>query len=149
MGWLASAKYGSVITMQRFQAIFLIALMLALPLALLADARSGAMGMCDGYCCLPHGHHAAQMPQVNQRTSEEKPADGMSCHHGAATHPLNCTMKSNNHGMDYSILAPLAPTNLSSRVKLLTPVAARRAFVEISQQASSGYLSAPFEPPRA
>ena len=135
--------------MQRFQAIFVIALMLALPLALLTDARSGAMGMCDGYCCLPHGHHAAQMPQASQRAGQEKPAEGMSCHHGEATHPLNCTMKSNSHAMDYGVLAPLAPTNLSSLVKLAKPVDSRDAPIEISRQAASGHLSAPFEPPRA
>ena len=135
--------------MQRFQAIFVIALMLALPLALLTDARSGGMGMCDGYCCLPHGHHATQMPQANRQAGQEKPAEEMSCHHGGSNHPLNCMMKSNNHAMNYGILAPLGPTNLSSRVKLLMPVAARRAFVEVSQKASTGYLSAPFQPPRA
>jgi hypothetical protein len=135
--------------MQRFQAIFVISLMLALPLALLTDARSGGMGMCDGYCCLPHGHHAAQMPQANRQASQEKPAEEMSCHHGESTHPLNCTMKSNNHAMEYGILAPLAPTNLSSLVILATPVVSRRVPVEFSQEATSGDLSTPFEPPRA
>jgi hypothetical protein len=134
--------------MRRAEAIFLIALLLALPLALLTGGGS-APSMCDAYCCLPHAHHSAQMQQPSHQMGNDKSSEEMSCHRGAAGHFLDCSMKSNSRGMDYSILTPLAPTNLSSSAALLLLLASRRVFVEFSQDTASGYLSAPFEPPRA
>jgi hypothetical protein len=134
--------------MRRAETIFLIAVLLALPLALLAGGGS-ANGMCDGYCCLPHGHYIAPMQMPNHSMGEEKPSEGMACHRGALGHFSDCSMNSNSSGTDYSILAPLAPTNLSSAAIHLLPVTSRRASAELSQDTISAYLSAPFEPPRA
>jgi hypothetical protein len=141
-------KYGSVITMRRAEAIFLIAVLLALPLTLLVGGSS-ASGMCDGYCCLPHGHHMAQMQMANHSMGEGKSSEGMSCHRGAAVHLMDCTMKSNSRGMDYTILAPVPPTNMSASAAPVLPVVSRQVSIAISQESNSGFLSAPFEPPRA
>lgn len=126
----------------------MIAALLALPLALLADGGSAA-AMCNGYCCLPHGGHAAQMQMANGAMSEEKTDEGMACHRGALGHFLDCSMKSSSRGTDYSILAPLPPTNLSSATALLLALVSGRATCEIVQDAMAGFSSAPLEPPRA
>lgn len=125
----------------------LIAALLALPLALLGSGSSN--GMCDGFCCLPHGHHMAQMQMPNHSIAEEKPAEGMSCHRDALGHFSNCMMKSGSREMDYTILAPLPPTNLPSSASLVLPVVSRQVSVVISQDLAPGFLSAPFNPPRA
>jgi hypothetical protein len=130
--------------MRRAEVIFAIVVLLGLPLTLLAGIGANGMSMCDRACCLPHARHAAQVRTL----SEEKTTEGMSCHHGEAGDFLNCTMKSNSRGVDYTILAPLPPTNLSSSATLVLPVASRRVAFHISQDSNSGFLSAPFEPPR-
>jgi hypothetical protein len=144
---MAPAKYDSVMTMRRVEAILLIAALLALPLALLGSGSSN--GMCDNYCCLLHGHHMAQTQIPNYSMDEEKPGEGMACHRGALGVFSNCSMKSNSHEMDYTILAPLPPTNLSSTATLVLPVVSRQISVVSSQSPNSGFISIPFEPPRA
>lgn len=142
---MAPIKYDSVMMMRRAEAIFVIAVLLALPLTLLGNGSSN--GMCDNYCCLPHGHHMAQMQMPIM--GEEKPSEGMACHRGALGTFSNCSMKSNSRGMDYTILAPLPPTNMYASAVLVLPVISRQALVAISQAPNSGFLLIPFEPPRA
>jgi len=133
--------------MRRAEAILLIAVLLALPLTLLGNGASN--GMCDNYCCLRHGHHnMAQMQMPNHSIGEEKPIEEMACHRGALGHFSECSMKSNSRGMDFTILAPLPPTNMASSMGLVMPVLSRHAPVVFSQAPNSGFLSIPFEPPR-
>jgi len=134
--------------MRRAGSIFLIAALLALPFELLPDTGAGAMA-CNGYCCLPHSGHAMHMGQQASQMGAEKPGEGMSCHRGAAGILFNCGMKSDGRGSHYALFAPLPPAHLSAAATLLLPVASRRAPQAFSQLASSGYLSARFEPPRA
>jgi hypothetical protein len=140
-------KYGSVLTMRRAEAILLIAVLLALPIALLGSGSPN--GMCDGYCCLPHGHHMARIQMPTHSIGEEKASGGMACHRGALGHFSECSMKSNSRGMDYTILAPLPPTNLSASSALVLPVISRQVSLAIMQDSIPGFHSAPFEPPRA
>jgi hypothetical protein len=133
--------------MRRAESIFLIALLLALPLAMLTDGDASSMA-CNGYCCLPHSGHAMHMGQQASQIGGEKPSEGMSCHHGAAGILFNCGMKSDSRGSRYALFAPLPPAQLSATATLLQPVASRRSPLTFSQVASSGYLSARFEPPR-
>lgn len=133
--------------MRRAEAILLITVLLALPLALLGNGSYN--GMCNNYCCLPHGHHMAQMQMPNHSMGEEKPSEGMACHRGDLGTFSNCSMKSNSREMDYTILAPLPPTNMSASAVLVLPVISRQALVAITQTANSGFLLIPFEPPRA
>jgi|HubBroStandDraft_6_1064221.scaffolds.fasta_scaffold54402_2 hypothetical protein len=134
--------------MRRAGSIFLIAVLLALPLAMLTDGDPGSMA-CNGFCCLPHSGHAMHMDQQASQMGGEKPGEGMSCHHAAAGILFNCGMKSDSRGSHYALFAPLPPAHLSAATALLQPVASRRAPLAFSQVASSGYLSPRFEPPRA
>jgi hypothetical protein len=144
---MAAFDCDSLLPMKRAEAILLIAVLLVLPLTLLGSGSSN--GMCDGFCCLPHGHHMAQMQMPDHSMGEEKAADGMACHRDALGHFSNCMMKSGSREMDYTILAPLPPTNLSSSASLVLPVVSRRVSVPIMRDSPPGFLSTPFEPPRA
>jgi hypothetical protein len=73
----------------------------------------------------------------------------MDCHHGKAGHAMFCSMKAGHQLMDFGFLAPLAPTTLSSSVILVLPVPARAKITQGGVVASSGFPSAPFEPPRS
>jgi hypothetical protein len=94
--------------MRRAQAILVILALLAAPLALLARSAAGSMSGCAGMCCPIHGSHAA-------RVLHEK----MLCHHGEAGHFFECAITPGHHGIDYGLIAPLAPTapSLASSIK--------------------------------
>jgi hypothetical protein len=134
--------------MRRAETVFLIVVLLALPLALLADGGS-TVGVCSGYCCLTHAPHSAPAHHSNIQMGEEKSGEGMSCHHGDMDRLLDCSMKSDGRGMDYTVLAPLAPAQTSSSARLTTPVISRGSPQPAIVAPESGFLANPFQPPRA
>jgi hypothetical protein len=113
--------------MRRTQAIFVIVALLTVPLAPIAwgmacEASSSSPMMC----CLPHTSHSQQ----------GKP---MACH---------CPVKSGKQLPDVGLIAPIPLATLAARVKFLAPEDIRRIFFAFSQSYASGFLPAPFEPPR-
>jgi hypothetical protein len=122
--------------MRRAQAILLITALLAAPLALLARAIPGDQAACNRTCCFPRGQHSFEQ------------AKRMSCHHGAAGHALDCTVRSDRQP-DYGFIAPIAPTFPASHVELVAPDLTGLLSRPQAESPSSGFLAAPFEPPRA
>ena len=129
------------LAMQRAQAILLVLVLFATPLALLARASFGLGSACNNLCCLRHGAHAGH--------ASDSKESAMSCHHGEAGHLMFCSMKAGHHLMDFGFLAPLAPTAPSSLVGLVLPVPARNAIAQSMDPLASGFFAAPFEPPRS
>jgi len=130
---------------RRTQAILVIVALLATPLALLARGIAGDMSECDRYCCLSHRHHTSH-PQPAKTTAEER---GMSCHHEANSKTCLCLMRSGQTQMDFGFLAPLPPTHASDLVRIAGPASSRVQFTERAGTSLSGFLTAPFEPPRS
>jgi hypothetical protein len=126
--------------MRRTQAIFVIVALLASPIALLARGMAGDSGECDHLCCLRHSSHI---------TAKRSLSEGMICHRGAASHKCDCAMESGQKSMDYGLLAPIVPTAPSAILSIQNPEVSREHFAQILEQVSSGFLSLPFEPPRA
>jgi len=126
-----------LVIMRRAQAILIIVALLATPLALLARSSAGGMSGCTGMCCPTHGTHAA-------RVLHEK----MLCHHGNLGHVLECTMTSRHHGVDYSLIVPVAPTAPSTIAFVGIPDVSRAVPAQLYEVASFGFLSTPFKPPR-
>ena len=135
------------LAMRQVQAIFVVVALLAMPLALLARALDPGMPDCDGMCCLPHGsHHHA--PARN--SSPEPPKDDMACHHGAAGHMMECSMRSGEQSMDYGLFAPFPPGRTSSLAFIDRPKVARFADSQFpAGNLSAGFLAGPFQPPRS
>jgi len=134
-------------TMRRVHAILVIVALLATPLALLARAVEPGMPDCNGMCCLPHGSHH-HSPARN--SSPEPSKDDMACHHGAAGHMMECSMKSGQQRMDYGLSAPFPPSRISSLTFIDRPKVSR--FVNSQFPAgnlSAGFLAGPFQPPRS
>lgn len=73
----------------------------------------------------------------------------MQCHHGEAGQAMDCAMRSGHPGMDFGLLAPLAPATPSQFDRITAPSASRRTFTFPRATTTVGFLSAPFEPPRA
>lgn len=140
VGWRTEKKQ-----MRRAQSIFAMLVLLAMPLALLADAGRGMPGACNRYCCMPHGRHATSAVE----TSSAKAADGMSCHHSAPAKSAKCTMQPNGRLADFGAFAPLPPTKPELRVALIGPKSSRQHTARLSESLSAGFLSEPFDPPRA
>jgi hypothetical protein len=113
--------------MRRLQAILAIAVLLALPLAPLAWSMACEASAAPMMCCLPHGAHS----------QGGKP---MYCH---------CAGKSQSHPPDVGLVAPIPPVTISALAKILAPADARVSLSAFSQSGAAGFLSAPFEPPRA
>jgi hypothetical protein len=132
--------------MRRAQAILVIVVLLATPLALLARASDSGMADCNGMCCLPHGghHHSpAQAP------SQQPPKDDMDCHHGAAGHMMECSMSSGQH-MDYGLVAPFPPAQTSALASLDQPKMSRFTNSQFrGGHLAAGFLAGPFQPPRS
>ncbi|MGA7841547.1 MAG: hypothetical protein WBS17_02840 [Candidatus Acidiferrales bacterium] len=133
--------------MRRVQAILVIVALLATPLALLARAVDPGMPDCDGMCCLPHGsHHHAPA-----RNSSPQPSNGdMACHHGAAGHLMDCSMKSDGQRMDYGLSAPFPPAQTSALAFIDRPKVSRFSNSQFpADDLSAGFLAGPFQPPRS
>jgi hypothetical protein len=123
--------------MRRAQAILVIVALFATPLALLARSAEGSMSGCAGMCCPTHGSHAA-------RALHEK----MLCHHGEAGHFIECTMTPGHHGLDYGLIAPVAPTTPSAIAFIGAPDVNRAIASQYGELANSGFLPTPLQPPR-
>ncbi|HSY58660.1 MAG TPA: hypothetical protein VK795_03820 [Terriglobales bacterium] len=131
--------------MRRTQAIVVVLVLLASPLSLLARASFGMDGDCNNLCCLIHGSHAGHAHMVTPKT----PDKDMACHHGEAGHAIECTMKARHSGPDFGFFAPIAPTTPSALVTVTSPSPSRTGFTRPNELIISGFLEAPFEPPRS
>jgi len=133
--------------MRRVQAILVIVALLATPLALSARAVDPGMPDCNGMCCLPHGgHHHA--PARNEPPGSEP--DGMACHHGAAGHMMECSMRSGEQRTDYGLLAPFPPGRTSSLTFIDQPKVSSFGDSQFpAGNLSAGFLAGPFQPPRS
>jgi hypothetical protein len=142
----ARAAVVEFLAMRRVHAILVIVALLATPLALLARAVDPGMPDCNGMCCLPHGsHHHA--PARN--SSPEPSKDDMACHHGAAGHMIECSMRSGEERMDYGLLAPFPPAQTSALVYIDRPKVSRIGNSQFpAGNLSAGFLAGPFQPPR-
>jgi hypothetical protein len=125
--------------MRRAQAIFVVLMLAALPLVMLA--QTGETPACDGMCCMRHTAHAPGSSGASQ-------PEGMSCHHGVAIHILECGMHSKQQHPQAALLAPLPPTMLCGSAALPMPKLNQRLFAQSTQSIFPGFLSIPFEPPR-
>jgi hypothetical protein len=134
--------------MRRAQAILVIIALLATPLALLARAIDPGMPDCNGMCCLPrHSHHS---PTTATNPSSESQQDAMACHHGAAGHMMECSMKSGQPRMDYGLVAPFPPARTSALASLNIPKIKRHAGLQLpAANSPAGFLASPFQPPRS
>ncbi len=119
------------LAMQRAQAILLVLVLFATPLALLARASSGLGSACNNLCCLRHGSHAGHAPESQEGTYGLPSRE--------AGHAMFCSMKAGRQLMDFGFLAPLAPTAPSSSVSLVLPVPARARSLSHDAAAYSGF----------
>ena len=131
--------------MRRLQAIVIVLALLASPLSLLARASFGMGSDCNNLCCLPHGPHTAHSHAAAAKAAET----GMACHHGETGHATECTMKAGHLGMAYGLLAPIAPTTPSAFVRIALPAPSRATVGQSTQFPATGFVAAPFEPPRS
>jgi hypothetical protein len=133
--------------MRRIQAIIVIVALLATPLALLARAVEPGMPDCNGMCCLPHGAHH-HSPAQDSSPAPQK--DDMACHHGAAGHMMECSMKSGQQRMDYGLSVPFPPAQTSAVAYIDRPKVSRFANSQFpAGNLSAGFLAGPFQPPRS
>jgi hypothetical protein len=113
--------------MRRTNAILAIVALLTVPLAPIAWGMACEASSAPMMCCLPHGSHS-------------QPGKPMMCH---------CPGKSGKHLPDVGLIAPIPPATVSALVRVNAPEHARGVLVAFSQPTASGFLPAPFEPPRA
>jgi len=150
-GWRVYLSLGAIVVeflaMRRVHAILVIVALLATPLALLARAVEPGMPDCNGMCCLPHGSHH----HSPARNSLLEPQSGdMACHHGAAGHMMECSMRSGEQRMDYGLLAPFPPGRASILAVIDRPKVSRLANSQFpAGNLSAGFLAGPFQPPRS
>ncbi len=124
---IARAPGGTLSAMRRVFAIVAILSLLTAPLAPIAWGMTCESSPCTMLCRVPHGSHSrAGKPMV--------------CH---------CTGKSDKHPLDVGVVAPNPLAVPPARGEIVAPKDARRNFFAFSQSTTSGFLSAPFEPPRA
>jgi hypothetical protein len=128
---------------RRTQAIALILALLATPLVLLAQSGPGGAG-CDRMCCLPHGHHAPQPQTEGSRAQDEE----MACHHGPAGHMMKCQMRANHPANLSGPVAPIPPTILTAAGLMAAPAVTNEIPFRFQEEASSGFSTPPFNPPR-
>jgi hypothetical protein len=131
--------------MRRVQAIIVVVALLATPLALLAHAASVGNPGCNRMCCLQHHSH----PAHTHHPAKTATAQGAFCHLGGAHQDCSCSMRAGDQQMDYGFLAPIVPATPSAIASVVIPNATRRIASPISALLTTGFLSAPFEPPRA
>jgi phage tail sheath gpL-like len=135
--------------MRRVKAILVIVALLSLPLAVLAQSASEDMPSCGGMCCLPHqgAHHLG--PQHTTSGGHNHGKSSAACEHGSPA-PMNCAFNCGNTHAVHFFVSPLAPTKPSNLVSVesLEPPAAAKFHLE-SANILPGFLSTPFQPPRA
>jgi hypothetical protein len=122
--------------MRRVHAILVILALLATPMALLARSDCNRSD-CDCMCTLvnktllAHGHHAPLL-----------------C--GQAAGSLHqCAMHTKHHPPDYGLNTLMAPTAPLPVVSLAASVVAAPVFAPQMLSTPSGFLAAPFQPPRS
>lgn len=116
--------------MRRIQAAALVVALLAVPAALVARAYAGLLD-CTMMCC--RGHQSMKM----------------NCGH-AARGAAQCAMCSDSKPTpDYGLASPLAPFELQESTKLSARSVTRENFVAAKVLEFEGYVSPPFNPPRA
>lgn len=129
-------RYGRVSAMRRVHAIFVIVALLATPLALLA--RTDCMETtCDCMCALVQKSLASRAQHAKMLCGQlpgQKPS---------------CATNAKNHSPDYGLNTMMAPTAPASLVALVAPGATRQTVLRYAQIIPSGFLSAPFQPPRS
>jgi len=132
--------------MLRAQAVLVIVALLITPLALLARAVQPGMPDCNGMCCLPHHSHHSPTRNAPPASQQEE----MACHHGAAGHMMECSMKSSQPRMDFGLVAPFPPARTSLLVSLDVPKVSGFANSQLPiGNLSAGFLAGPFQPPRS
>jgi len=131
--------------MRRAQAIIVIIALLATPLALLARAASAGEPGCNRMCCLQHGGHSSHMHHPMKSSAVQ----GAFCPHSGSHQDCRCVMRAGDQRVDYGFLAPVAPTAPSSIISVVIPDASRVFSSPYAELSAPGFLSAPFEPPRA
>lgn len=116
----------SLAGMQRAKATIVLLALLAVPLALLARGMACESSSGPMICCMLHGSHHG-----NQQ---------MMCH---------CAGKSSSHIPDFGLIAPLPPTEPEAFAAIAAPSSLREPMYSQSQPSLPGFVSVPFEPPRA
>jgi hypothetical protein len=113
--------------MRRIRALAVIIALLATPLALLARGMACEANSTTMMCCAVHGSHSHR-------------GQAMACH---------CATKSGTQAPDFGLIAPIAPTKVTSLARFANPEMTGQAFAIYTQSAAPGFFPAPFEPPRA
>ena len=73
----------------------------------------------------------------------------MACHHGAAGHMMECSMRSGEERMDYGLLAPFPPAQASALAFVDRPKVSGFGNSQLpAGNLSAGFLAGPFQPPR-
>lgn len=121
---------------RRIQSFVLALTLLALPLAVIAGAYACAPQECSRLCCAAHRGHSMNGMHMN-------------CD-GSSRSASLCIVKCNSQlSPDFSLIAPLPPTQLSSAVNLPVPELAAAAWPSNSPGISAGFSHLPFQPPRS
>ena len=113
--------------MRRAQAIIVVLALLALPLAPLAwgmTCDSNAQPMM--YCPMHYGHSSFGKQMLCQ-----------------------CQGKAPQRTLDFTMAAPIPLAATSALVEIVPPGGERYGLAVLSQTIAPGFLSAPFDPPRA
>jgi hypothetical protein len=116
--------------------ILAIVTLLATPLALLAAGIACETTMCAMSCCAMHN-------------SSSQSGKGIACNHDSSGQTKQCGTNSEKRMPGFGTIAPISPTTLIARVTLAAPQVNRRSPVSYRQSTIPGFLSTPFEPPRA
>jgi len=122
--------------MRRAHAILVILALLATPMALLARSdcdRSACDCMCTlvNKTLLAHGHHAPLL-----------------CGQAAGS-MHQCAMNTKHHPPDYGLNTLMAPTAPLPVASLAASITTAQVFAPQMLSTPSGFLAAPFEPPRS
>jgi hypothetical protein len=117
--------------MTRLHSVLVVIALLAAPLALLVRGV-----VCDPAQC-------SCMMVCPVQASHSQPL----C--GAAKHAPMCGTHQGHHALDYGFIAPIAPTMLSAQIPVTIPGFSWEFVATLAQSAISGFVSAPFEPPRS
>ena len=124
--------------MRALAILIVLALLTASPAQFGAGCFARAACCCSDYCPLPV-KHGPPKPQ----------GDEPACHRPAAPSG-SCAMKSHSsHMADLGVFSVLPPGVLEDLVALPAPGEVQRASNGLPRTALSGFLSAPFEPPRS
>lgn len=112
--------------MQRVKAAIVLVALLAVPMALLARGMACESTPGPMICCMLHGSHHGNQPMV--------------CH---------CAGKSSSHVPDFGLIAPLPPTEPEAFAAIAAPSSLRRLVQLQSRWSLAGFVSVPFQPPKA